>query len=236
LIPSAEFQLTFLTKLQRLFNEGDFTATYKYALLIALSEIAVERGRDDSAELKITHREIAEKFVELYWQQSAPYSAGEREGLLAQNKGAQAAVVSAIVKFRRDHPGVTAQSAAAMSGYGTLIRTVATTVSAQPVSYLQNLGGVTDPFIYQRDTGSITLKAGVSHCLRRFQPLVQQLARSHWIGIQVKTDELSAWIGQKSLKVLGQTQLARYDPPWTLPMFRRNEVMIEVEDVKERSK
>jgi RNase P/RNase MRP subunit POP5 len=54
--------------------------------------------------------------------------------------------------------------------------------------------------------------------------------------IQAKTDELSAWIGQKSLKVLGQTQLARYDPPWTLPMFRRNEVMIEVEDVKERSK
>ena len=190
MIPSAEFQLTFLTKLQRLFNEGDFTATYKYALLIALSEIAVERGRDDSAELKITHRELAGKFVELYWQQSAPYSAGAREGLLAQNKGAQAAVVSAIVKFRREHPGVTAQSAAAMSGYGTLIRTVATTVSAQPVSYLQNLGGVTDPFIYQRDTGSITLKAGVSHCLRRFQPLVQQLARSHWIG-HIKGNKLN---------------------------------------------
>ena len=54
--------------------------------------------------------------------------------------------------------------------------------------------------------------------------------------IQVKTDELSAWIGQKSLKVLGQTQLARYDPPWVLPMFRRNEVMIEVEDMKEQAK
>jgi hypothetical protein len=50
--------------------------------------------------------------------------------------------------------------------------------------------------------------------------------------IQAKTDELSAWIGQKNLKSLGQTQLARYDPPWTLPMFRRNEVMIEVEDAK----
>ena len=54
--------------------------------------------------------------------------------------------------------------------------------------------------------------------------------------IQAKTDELNVWIGQKSLKVLGQTQLSRYDPPWTLPMFRRNEVMIEVEDVKEQSK
>ena len=54
--------------------------------------------------------------------------------------------------------------------------------------------------------------------------------------IQVKTDELSAWIGQKSLKVLGQTQLARYDPPWVLPVFRRNEVMIEVQDMNEQAK
>lgn len=54
--------------------------------------------------------------------------------------------------------------------------------------------------------------------------------------MQAKTDELNVWIGQKSLKVLGQTQLSRYDPPWTLPMFRRNEVMIEVEEVKEQSK
>ena len=50
--------------------------------------------------------------------------------------------------------------------------------------------------------------------------------------VQAKTDELSVWIGQKNLKVLGQAQLARYNPPWTLPMFRRNEIMIEVEDMK----
>jgi hypothetical protein len=51
--------------------------------------------------------------------------------------------------------------------------------------------------------------------------------------VQAKTDELNVWIGQKNLKVLSQAQLARYDPPWTLPMFRRNEVMIEVEDLKD---
>jgi len=54
--------------------------------------------------------------------------------------------------------------------------------------------------------------------------------------VQAKTDELNVWIGQKNLKVLSQAQLARYDPPWTLPMFRRNEVMIEVEDTKEQGK
>ena len=50
--------------------------------------------------------------------------------------------------------------------------------------------------------------------------------------IQARTDELNAWIGQKNWKALGPVQLARYDPPWTLPMFRRNEVMVEVEETK----
>jgi len=27
---------------------------------------------------------------------------------------------------------------------------------------------------------------------------------------------------------VGTAQLSRYDPPWTLPMFRRNEIMLEV--------
>jgi len=49
--------------------------------------------------------------------------------------------------------------------------------------------------------------------------------------VQSKTDELMAWLQQKNIKVLGSPQLSRYDPPWTLPMFRRNEIMIEVEAV-----
>lgn len=54
--------------------------------------------------------------------------------------------------------------------------------------------------------------------------------------IQAKTDELATWIGQNKFKTLGSPQLARYDPPWTLPMFRRNEVMVEVDEVKEPAK
>ena len=46
--------------------------------------------------------------------------------------------------------------------------------------------------------------------------------------VQEKTDETLAWAKQQSLKVLGTPQLSRYDPPWTLPMFRRNEIMLEV--------
>jgi len=53
-----EFQLAFLNKIQRLFAEGDFTASYKYALLIAIADIAVESGRDDDQPLAIPHRRL----------------------------------------------------------------------------------------------------------------------------------------------------------------------------------
>ncbi|WP_233203575.1 heme-binding protein [Limnohabitans sp. B9-3] len=47
-------------------------------------------------------------------------------------------------------------------------------------------------------------------------------------GVQEKTNETLAWAKQQSLQVIGTPQLSRYDPPWTLPMFRRNEIMVEV--------
>jgi hypothetical protein len=46
--------------------------------------------------------------------------------------------------------------------------------------------------------------------------------------VQRLSDEAIAWSNTKGMKILGLPQLARYDPPWTLPMFRRNEIMVEI--------
>ena len=46
--------------------------------------------------------------------------------------------------------------------------------------------------------------------------------------VQSKTDEAVEWATKRSYKIIGIPQLSRYDPPWTLPMFRRNEIMIEI--------
>ena len=39
---------------------------------------------------------------------------------------------------------------------------------------------------------------------------------------------LNNFIKKKKLKTLGSVQIARYNPPWTLPFFRRNELMIKI--------
>jgi len=44
-----------------------------------------------------------------------------------------------------------------------------------------------------------------------------------------KVKELNEWMVNKNLKPISSPELARYNPPWTLPFLRRNEVMVEVE-------
>lgn len=176
--PSSEFQLEFLGKIQRLFSKGDFTATYKFALLISLSDLAVELGQDNDAPLELPYKSIGLKFIQLYWQQSTPYKGTET---LVQNLGTQAAVVKAIAAFRRNLPNPTIQDAQRTRHFESLLNKVTTTVKNQPVRYLQNLSGSGSVFLFHTDEKKITLLPGVSFCLRRFHPLIQQLSRCHWI-------------------------------------------------------
>lgn len=188
-----ELQLAFLNKIQRLFAEGDFTASYKYALLIAIADIAVESGRDDDQPLTIPHRRLGQKFIELYWQQSAPFRDG---GVLIQNNGVQAAVISNITQFRNQTQASTVNAARSAVGFKSLLTKVTRIVVDKPVFHIQNLGGIRDQFLFESGSDSITLLPGVAYCLRRFQPLVQQLARSHWIDHIKRNKQNSTLLGQ----------------------------------------
>lgn len=48
--------------------------------------------------------------------------------------------------------------------------------------------------------------------------------------VQEKTQALREWMKTKNLRPASEPQFARYNPPWTLPFMRRNEVMIRVLD------
>ena len=46
--------------------------------------------------------------------------------------------------------------------------------------------------------------------------------------IERETQDLRAWIAEQGLTETSSPRLAAYDPPFTLPFLRRNEVLIEV--------
>jgi len=48
--------------------------------------------------------------------------------------------------------------------------------------------------------------------------------------VSEKTLELEQWMKVRNLQSAGPPNFARYNPPWTLPFLRRNEVMINLRD------
>jgi hypothetical protein len=48
--------------------------------------------------------------------------------------------------------------------------------------------------------------------------------------VEDKTQALREWMKSKNMKPTGEAQFARYNPPWSLPFMRRNEILIQVLD------
>jgi hypothetical protein len=185
--PSAEDQVRFLSNLQRLLAEGQFVATYKYALLLALADLAVEQGDDTDATLKIPTALIAEKFIHYYWRQTVPYvprqGSGSTARILRQNTARQAEVVSRLENMR-DRVG---QSLVVVQQdqrrWQSLVRGIERVVTIMPLWKLQTVGGQPLEFLYGRSAESrfIELKPGVAYCLRKFHDLITDLVRGAWV-------------------------------------------------------
>ncbi len=139
-VPSAEEQLDFIRKLRRLLDEGSFVATYKYALLHAIADLCVTQGDDTGAPLTLSTRDLADRFVRLYWRQAAPFppDRDELDRPLKQNTGRQAAVVNVVREARAEYDARLGRLESSDEWGGVLGR-VERTVRKMPLWKLQTL-------------------------------------------------------------------------------------------------
>lgn len=182
-IPSAQEQLKFLKNIQLILQSGSFSSTYKFALLISLSRLAIERGQDSGESLALEYIDIAEKFIELYWKQAVPYTFNDQGQLiLNQNNGKQAAIVNQIIELRKIYSsiGLLRQDSIV---WLRLLNRVVRTVQGMPIRFLQNINSQNLEFLYQLDQCSkqLILLPQVMYCLRQFSEIIEELCQKHWI-------------------------------------------------------
>lgn len=185
-LPTPEEQVLFLRNMQRLLSEGLFVASYKFALVHALADLAVLKGDDSGSPLELSTKDIAAKFVELYWRQSRPFPVGgESSGLiLQQNTGKQAAIIAKIAESQQEFGGSLFRlKQGSPDHWRELVAEVDTVVRTMPLWKLQTVGNESLEFLYDNvgKGTKITLKPGVSYCLRAFYELIRDLIEGAWV-------------------------------------------------------
>jgi hypothetical protein len=152
--PDERGVIRFAEKVLELLDDGRYTATYKYAVLLALLDLCLESTKASGAPPEmVTTRQIAEKIVEIYWPHTVPFACRVETDVLRQNAGGQAEILSSILRFRTRHvpdPSVPRWQSrqAAPETYDRPLGTVEWKLIEMPLPRLQMMGQTLDPFIY----------------------------------------------------------------------------------------
>ncbi len=202
--------IRFAEKIVQLLDEGGFTATYKYAVLLGLMDLCLEQSAASGAPpTSITTPQLAAKVVELYWPHSLPFD--EKGGILRQNTGRQARIVSLIQDFRHTKaPDPTASlhrsRLHAPEAFRKLQRDVEWKLVEMPLPKLQRIGDTLDDFLYAIgwDDGvkpgdfngaefdnRILLKEDVSQFMVSLAGVVRPLVHRHWVSMVTRLNGLA---------------------------------------------
>ncbi|MGR0278839.1 HNH endonuclease [Marinomonas dokdonensis] len=175
----------FIAYIQRMLVEGDFTATYKYALLHAIADVCVESPNITvNSKLIISFDVLADKMLRLYWAQARPFGRQSEQRLLHQNNDSQKqiAIIAAVQKVQQT--GIYNINQLYKSPYYKSVHSVAkTALKNGPLWRLQILAKKEECFLYPHDKGQkhIQLNAGIAGYFREFYHLITYLARAAWI-------------------------------------------------------
>jgi hypothetical protein len=178
-------QLDFIAYIQRMLNEGDFSATYKFALLHAIADVCVEHPlQQPDSELVITLDALVDKFILLYWHHAMPFGAGNNDdaALLKQNAGKQSKVISVLFECQQNNIRNIRQLKQSIY-WKQIYRATLATLKDGPLWRLQVLAKQPECFLYphQNNGKFIKLNPGIAYSFRRFYDLVVYLAKNAWL-------------------------------------------------------
>lgn len=175
---TAPQQLQFLTDLQRILNEGSFVATYKYALIRVLAELSIERMANEDGTLVLPLDDVAERFIEAYWRQAAPF---RHRRTLIQSTGNQAWLLTQLVALREQVSKLS--EARCTPQWRSLVRRTKALLLEQPLWRLQRVGNELLECFYSNrpEDNAIRLKPGVAACFKEQFPVVQALVQLAWL-------------------------------------------------------
>lgn len=155
--------LAFLEQMLLLLSQGNFTTTYKYALLLALLDLCLEGAGKGAPPTALTTRQIAERMIEIYWPHSDPFD----NKVLAQSTNrhgnrterSQIGILSKIIQLRQrlqdENPGRNHDSSPFRarrkqpSYFEALIHDVEWILIKQPIPRLQIIGTQEERFLYE---------------------------------------------------------------------------------------
>jgi hypothetical protein len=195
---------SFGEKVLVILEEGTFTATYKFAVLLALVDLCMEQaGAGGEGPRTISTRDLAAKVVEIYWPHTRDFATRDRAKFLRQNAGGQAEILSAIRRHRDRHGGDPTEPLSrtrrrAPEAFERLIEFVEFKLIEMPLPRLQKLGKSEDRFLYdfrwnpevrRSDLRAIYfdrrihLREGVSDFVIQLAGLLRPLIQRRWASM-----------------------------------------------------
>ena len=204
--PTPEFQLAFLTKIEELLARGKFTSTYKFALLIALTNIAVENGNDTNDELEIEVDEIARQYLALYWSMARPYPRVNAILNQTTNTERRATIITMLEEEVRHAQSSYQRLRVHRTLRDALVGEARKTLAKDVLYRLQTVGGTHDTaptcekFLYDHPQTAaqcaklkrITLEPGTAACLRRLRGVIIAMVQARWaLFVRENNEQLS---------------------------------------------
>lgn len=201
--------VAFAERVLALLDDGSFSTTYKYALLLALIDGCLEHtSSSGAAPTTLTTPQLARKVLELYWPHTAPFDPSSSVVLRQSSRG-QAEIVEAVRRYR-------ASSASPMSplsearardpqGFTRLASAIEWKLVEMPLPRLQTVGSSATPFVYELGwTAAITKRefhseafdnrvlmlGRASEHLVRLAGLLRPLVQREWLARVARLNQL----------------------------------------------